>query len=53
MEVRHINRSSSATNQPKVDTRASTIMLCPSVSGSVSGVPDVSTRRRPLLPVGG
>ncbi len=51
MEVRHINRSSSATNQPKVDT--STIMLCPSVSGSVSGVPDVSTRRRPLLPVGG
>ena len=39
MEVRHINRSSSATRQPKVDT--STNLLCPRVSGSVCGVPDV------------
>jgi hypothetical protein len=41
VEVRHINRSSSATLHPKVYT--STNMLCPSVSGRASGVPDVST----------
>jgi hypothetical protein len=33
VEVRHINRSSSATRQPKVDT--STIKLCHGVSQSV------------------
>jgi hypothetical protein len=41
VEVRHISRSSSATRHPKVYT--STIMLCPTASGRVSRVPDVST----------
>src|SRR2546427_8930741 len=40
------------TLNPKVQGStpcASTTMLCPSASGSVSGVPGVSTRRRPLV----
>jgi hypothetical protein len=41
VEVRHINRSSSATRHPKVDT--STNMLCLRASGRDSGVPDVPT----------
>jgi len=48
VEVRHINRSSSATRQPKVDT--STNLLCPRVSGSVCGVPDVPTGGRQNAP---
>jgi len=41
VEVRHINRSSSATRHPKVYT--STNLLCLRASGRATGVPDVPT----------